>query len=154
MSITDDLLGSFEVHSPKGIREALDAGASPIEPIRGKKPIECLIEMYTRSPGFGECLQLMLNAGSVIGDPLLEAVLFDDDASLRRILKASGDSLERKFYLECAYTSLQGVSTLHVCAEYNSVRCAGVLIDAGMDVNVGRRLIEKGSADRPLYFTQ
>lgn len=63
MSIINDLLESFEVHSPKGIREALNTGASPIEPIRGKKPIESLIEMYTRSPRFGECLRVMLAPG-------------------------------------------------------------------------------------------
>jgi ankyrin repeat protein len=136
MSVTDELLGSFEGHSPEGIREALDAGANPVEPIRGKKPIDWLIEMYTRSPRFGECLRVMLDAGSVTDDPLFEAVLLDDDAALRRLLKASGQNLERKLSLECAYTSLKGVSALHVCAEYNSVRCAAALIEAGMDVNV------------------
>ncbi len=150
MSITDDLLRSFEVHSPKGIREPLDAGASPIEPIRGKKPIDWLIEMYTRSPRFAECLRVMLDAGAVTADPLLEAVLLDDEASLRRILKTSGHSIERKLYLECAYTSLKGVSALHVCAEYNSVRCAGALLEAGFDVNVRADTVEAGSADRAI----
>lgn len=152
MSITSDLLGSFEMHSPKGIREALDAGASPTEPIRGKKPIECLIEMYTRSPRFGECLRVMLDAGSVIDDPLLEAVLLDDDASVRRISKTSGQTLERKLYLECAYTSLTGVSALHVCAEYNSVRCAEALLEAGIDVNVRAEIDGEGiGGQTPLF---
>jgi len=152
MSITDDLLGSFEVHSPRGIREALDAGASPIEPIRGKKPIEWLIEMYTRSPRFGECLRVMLDAGSVTDDPMLEAVLLDDDASLRRILKTSAPGLERKLYLECAYTSLKGVLALHVCAEYNSVRCAGALLKAGIDVNVRADIDAEGiGGQTPLF---
>jgi ankyrin repeat protein len=152
MSVTDELLGSFEVHSPEGIREALDAGASPIEPIRGKKPIEWLIEMYTRSPRFSECLRVMLEAGSVTDDPLLEAMLLDDDAGLRRILKTSGESLERKLYLECAYTSLKGVSSLHVCAEYNSVRCAGALLEAGIDVNVRAEIDGEGiGGQTPLF---
>jgi ankyrin repeat protein len=152
MSIINDLLGSFEVHSPKGIREALNAGASPIEPIRGKKPVECLIQMYTRSARFGECLRVMLDAGSVIDDPLLEAVLLDDDASLRRILKPPGQSLQRKLYLECAYTSLKGVSALHVCAEYNSVRCAEALLEAGIDVNVRAEMDGEGiGGQTPLF---
>ena len=29
--------------------------------------------------------------------------------------------------MNCAYTSLRGLSALHVCAEYNSVNCARVL---------------------------
>lgn len=152
MSITDDLLRSFEGHSPEGIRKALAAGASPIEPIRGKKPIQSLIEMYTRSPRFGECLRVMLDAGSDTGDPLLEALLLDDDASLRRILDSSGDGLNRKLYLECAYTSLQGVSMLHVCAEYNCVRSAGALIEAGMDVNVRADVDREGiGGQTPLF---
>lgn len=154
MSISDDLLGEFEVHSPKGIREALDAGASPIEPIRGKNPIDWLIEMYFRSPRFADCLRTLLDAGAVIADPLLEAVLLDDDAGLRRIVKTSGDNLHRKLHLECAYTSLQGVSALHVCAEYNSVRCAGVLLESGVDVNVRADTDARGiGGQTPLFHT-
>ncbi|MGI9070619.1 MAG: ankyrin repeat domain-containing protein [Bryobacteraceae bacterium] len=136
MSATDDLLGSFEVHSPEGIRKALDDGASPTEPIRGKKPIYWLIEMYTRSRRFAECVRVMLKSGSVTDDPLLDAVLLDEDASLHRILKSSREDLKRKLYLDCAYTSLKGVSALHVCAEYNSVRCARTLLETGVDVNI------------------
>jgi hypothetical protein len=47
MSIESDLLGAFELHSPAGIRKALAAGASPVEPMKGKRPIDCLIEMYS-----------------------------------------------------------------------------------------------------------
>jgi ankyrin repeat protein len=136
----------------KGFARALNAGASPIEPIRGKKPIDCLIEMYTRSPRFGECLRVMLDAGALIDDPLLEPVLLDDGASLRRILKTRGQSLERKLYLECAYTSLKGVSALHVCAEYNSVRCAEALLEAGIDVNVRAEMDGEGiGGQTPLF---
>jgi len=136
MSVTDDLLGCFEVHSPEGIRKALAAGASPVEPISGKNPIECLIEMYFRSPRFADCLRVMLDAGATLDNPLLRAILLDDDATIRQLLKASPDSLLNKFYMECTYTSLKGVSALHICAEYNSVHCARVLLEAGLDVNV------------------
>jgi hypothetical protein len=91
--------------------------------------------MYTRSPRFPECLRVVLDAGAVIGDPLLEAVLLDDDAGLRRILKTSRENLQRKLYALCAYTSCKGVSALHICAEFNSVRCAGLLVEEGADIN-------------------
>ncbi len=87
-----DLLGEFEEHSPAGIRALLDAGVSPTEPIYGKRPIDVLIEMYLRSLRFAECLQVMLDAGAILGDPLLQAILLDDDAGLRGLLSA----LERK----------------------------------------------------------
>ena len=130
-----DLLTAFELHSPAGIRAALASGESPTELIKGSRPIDCLIEMYTRSPKFAECLRVMLDAGATVGDPLLEAVLLDDDARLRDVLKAESGSLHRKLSPLCAYTSCKGVSALHICAEFNSLRCARVLIEAGADVN-------------------
>lgn len=135
MSTESDLLEAFELHSTSGIRRALAAGASPIDPIQGKKPIDILIEMYTRSAQFADCLRVMLDAGATIGDRLLEAVLLDDDSALREILKTSRTELHRKLSPLCAYTSCKGVTALHICAEFNSVRCAGVLIEAGADIN-------------------
>lgn len=135
MSGEADLLGQFEEHSPGGIRAALAAGVSPTAPIKGKRPIDVLIEAYLRSSRFAECLQVMLDAGAEIGDPLLQAVLLDDDVALRDLLSKSSDPLQRKLSPLCAFTSCRGVSALHICAEFNSTRCARVLLDAGADVN-------------------
>lgn len=130
-----DLLGAFEEHSPDGIRALLTAGVSPIDPIKGRPPIDALIETYLRSPRFAECLQVMIGAGASVGDPLLEAVLLDDDAGLRRLLTSSTQHLQRRLNPLCAFTSCRGVSALHICAEFNSTRCARILLDAGADVN-------------------
>jgi hypothetical protein len=135
MSLESDYLEAFELHSPAAIRAAFKAGASPVDPIQGKRPIDILIEMYTRSPKFAECLQVMLDAGATVGNPLLEAVLLDDDVRLRGILKTSTAHVQRTLSPLCAYTSCKGVSALHICAEFNSVRCARVLIDAGADID-------------------
>ena len=88
MSGEADLLGNFEEHSPEGIRQLLAAGISPTEPIQGKRPIDCLIETYLRSPRFAECVQILLDAGASIPDPVLEAILLDDDIRLRRPFSA------------------------------------------------------------------
>jgi Ankyrin repeats (many copies) len=130
-----NLAGEFEVHSPAGIRKMLAAGVSPTEPIHGMRPIDLLIVMYLRSPRFAECLQVMLDAGATVGDPLLQAVLLDDDAELRALLAKSPESLQRKLNPLCAFTSCRGVSALHICAEFNSTRCARVLLESGADVN-------------------
>ncbi|MGI8989758.1 MAG: ankyrin repeat domain-containing protein [Bryobacteraceae bacterium] len=135
MSLEAGLLGAFEEHSPDGIRESLAAGVSPTEPIKGTRPIDSLIEMYLRSPRFAECLQVMLDAGATIGDPLLQAILLDDEAGLRGLLARSSESLKKKLSLLCAFTSCRGVSALHICAEFNSIRCARVLLENGADVN-------------------
>ena len=135
MATGADLLGEFEVHSPDGIRTLLAAGVSPTDPINGKRPIDCLIEMYMRSPRFAECLQVMLDAGASVADTLLQALLLDDDAALRTLLHGSRDILQRKLSPLCAFTSCRGVSALHICAEFNSTRCARVLLEAGGDAN-------------------
>ena len=135
MSREADLLAAFEEHSPEGIRELLVAGVSPTEPIDGKRPIDCLIETYLRSPRFAECLEIMLSAGATVGDPLLETILLDDDARLRGLLDASSDTLQKKLSPLCAFTSCRGASPLHICAEFNSIRCARALLENGADVN-------------------
>jgi hypothetical protein len=136
MTLEADYLGAFEEHSPEGIREALALGASPIAPIKGKTPIDCLIEGYLRSSRFAVCFRVLLDAGATIGDPLLEALLLDDDIELQRHLSASPpEEPGRKLRVPCAFTSCDGVTPLHVCAEFNSVRCARVLLNAGVDVN-------------------
>ncbi len=135
MSTEADLLAAFEEHSPNSIRELLAAGVSPTEPIKGKRPIDILVEMYLRSPRFSECLEVMLAAGATISDPLLRAILLDDDEGLRGLLSGSRANLAKKLSLLCAFTSCRGVSALHICSEFNSIRCARVLIEHGADVN-------------------
>jgi len=65
----------------------------------------------------------MLDAGADLGDPLLQAVLLDDAAP------------------PCARRWHAGAFlALHIYTEFNSVRCASVLREAGADGNVrGRR---------------
>ena len=136
MSIEADYLGAFEEHSLDGIRQALAAGASPTTPIKGKAPIDCLIEGYLRSPRFRDCLRLLMDAGATIADPLVEAVLLDDEVKLQQQLARAGKpDLARRVVAPSAFTSCNGVTALHICAEFKSVKCAAVLIDAGADVN-------------------
>ena len=154
MSLESDLLEAFELHSPSQIRQALAAGASPVDPITDKRPIDILIEMYTRSAQFADCLRVMLDAGAKTGEPLLEAVLLDDDGVLREILKTSAAELHRKLYPLCAYTSCKGVSALHICAEFNSVRCARVLIAEGADIDARADVDADGlGGQTPLFHT-
>jgi ankyrin repeat protein len=147
-----DLLGEFEGHSPAGIRTVLLAGVSPTEPIKGTRPIDALIETYLRSTRFAECLKVMLDAGADLGDPLLQAVLLDDDTGLRGLLSRSSENLHRKLNPLCAFTSCRGVSALHICAEFNSTRCARALLDAGADVNArGDKDADGAGGQTPIF---
>lgn len=154
MDTLDRLFGGFETHSPNEIRAAIDEGADPIGPVRGKTPIDRLVEMYTRSVRFAECLRVMLDAGATLDDPFLEALLLDDTGRLSEILKASPSAFERILSLDCAYTSLREVTALHVCAEYNCTNCARVLLNAGLDVNARAGIDKHGlGGHTPLFHT-
>lgn len=154
MSLEADLLGAFEIHSPDAIRAVLDSGIDVHALIKGKSPVDWLIEMYARSAQFSDCLRVLLDAGASVGDPLLEALLLDDVSALRGVLAADPGSVNRRFHLACAFTSLKDVSGLHVCAEYNSTNCARALIDAGIGVNVRSGFDADGlGGHTPLFHT-
>jgi ankyrin repeat protein len=154
MSQQADLLGAFECHDAQLIRDLLAAGVSPVDLIDGKRPVDCLIEMYSRSSRFVDCLRVMLEHGATVGDPLLEAVLLDDDEALRALLAESTENLNRKLSPLCAYTSCRGVSPLHICAEFNSVRCLRLLIASGADVNARADIDEQGiGGHTPIFHT-
>jgi len=144
MSLEADYLEAFEEHSPEGIRAAFAAGASATDLIKGKTPLHSLIEGYLRSPRFADCLRVLLDAGASFGDPLLEALLLDDAAALQQLLRQSGEGVERKLSIPCAFTTCEGVTPLHICAEFNAIECARVLLAAGADVNARADLDAEG----------
>lgn len=153
MSLEADFLGALEEHSPEGIRNALAAGASPTDRIKGKRPIDCLIEGYLRSQRFADCLCVLIGAGATIGDPLLEAVLLDDEACLLPLLKRTErEELGRRLRVPCAFTSCEGVTALHLCAEFNSLRCARVLLDLGAGVNAAADIDAHGFGGQTPVF--
>lgn len=155
MSLEADFLGAFEEHSPEDIRDALAAGASPTALIKGKTPIDSLIEGYLRSPRFAACLRVLIDAGALIDDPMLEALLLDDEAALGRFLHThKQEGLDHRLRIPCAFTSCDGVSPLHICAEFNAVRCARMLLDAGADVNAPADFDADGiGGQTPIFHT-
>jgi hypothetical protein len=66
-----ELLSAFDGHDAAKVRAALDAGANPCSPIRGKSPVDWLLEEYSRSDRLGDCLRLLLERGAVLHDTLL-----------------------------------------------------------------------------------
>ena len=154
MSTQAELLEAFEVHSPDAIQTAIESGVSPTHLIGGKRPVDCLIEAYLRSPRFGSCLRVMLKAGASVGDPLLLTLLLDDEAGLRDLLAVSPEVRHCRLNPLTAFTSCRGVSALHVCAEFNSLLCARVLIEAGADVDDRADLDSEGvGGHTPIFHT-
>jgi hypothetical protein len=148
------LLEAFELHDPDRIRACLAAGTSATATIKGVLPLMSLIEMYTRSDRFAECLRVMLGAGASLGDVLLEALLLDDATTLATLLRNAPSVLDSRWNLSCAYTPLRGASALHVCAEYNRVHCARVLLAAGHEIDATADCDAHGfGGQTPLFHT-
>ncbi len=152
MTTETDLLGAFEVHSPEKIKKILDAGVSPLELIKGKRPIDCLIEGYLRSSRFGDCVRVLAAAGADVGDPLLQALLIDDATTLKAQIGNDPAVIARRLSLLSAFTCCRRVTALHVCAEFNSIECGRVLLAAGADVNARAIIDAEGfGSQTPIY---
>ena len=140
----EDLLYAFDGHDVAGIRAALEAGADPCSPIRGKLPVLWLLEEYTRSDRLGDCLRSLLAHGAVLPDPVLLPVFLNDAPGIAEAVRARPEILERRTTLVSAFTSLAGVSLLHVAAEYGNFDAARALVEAGADVNARAEIDNDG----------
>lgn len=152
--LADAFLMGCELHSVERLRACLDAGMDVQAPLRAKLPIEWLLEMYTRSDQFPECLSLLLERGAILADPVLEPVLLDDGDRLRRAIEADPALLTRRTSLVSCFTPLLGASLLHVAAEYGNWNAARVLVELGADVNARAAVDDFGlNGHTPLFHT-
>jgi len=148
------LLDAFDGHEVENIRAALDAGADPRTPVRGKLPILWLLEEYTRSDRLPACLLLLLDRGAVLPDPAIAPALLDDAQAVTKAVRADPALLNHRTTLVSSFTSLVGVSLVHVAAEYGNRNAARALVEAGADVNAKAVVDEHGlGGHTPLFHT-
>src|ERR1700730_17256546 len=145
----------FETHSTERIQEALAAGIDVNDLIDGKTPLTLLLEMYSRSPKFSDCVRCLIQAGAWCPDIGLLAVLLDDGDLLRVELRKHPPVMHNPVDIRCcAFTPLLGASLLHVEAEFGLVRAAAALLEAGADVEVKAATDEYGfNGHTPIFHT-
>jgi ankyrin repeat protein len=155
MSATyDDLIIAFELHSAERIRAILDEGFDARAPVNGKTPINSLIEMYTRSDRFPECLQLLLEHGAALDDPSIAPVLLDEAMLLKSAIQEDPLLLQHRTTMISAFTPLEGASLLHVAAEYGHLKAARVLLEMGAPVDARAAIDDSGmNGHTPLFHT-
>jgi hypothetical protein len=131
------LLYDIEIHSVAGIRRYFDGGGTPNDVYNNVPVFITMLEMYTRSPRFKDCVQTFIDAGLDFEDKALLAVLTDNAEQLKTSLETDPVSVVNKTYslVKNTYTPLSEATLLHFCAEYNSVTCARLLVQHGADVN-------------------
>ena len=154
MDYFNKIIEDIELHSVAGISDCFEHGISPNDLFRGEPLINELISEYTRSENFKACVQTFVSYGLVFTDKILLAVLADDAASLDNYLQHEPAAVAKKYSLRCAYTPLHEVTLLHICAEFNHVACAELLVKHGADVNAAAGLDSHGfGGQTPIFHT-
>jgi hypothetical protein len=154
MNYLQKLIEDIELHSVEGIRECFENGISPNDEYNNQPLIYELTSEYTRTPGFKDCIKTFVDHGLQFDDKILLAVLLDDAASLNDQLKLNPNAVNKNYTLRCAYTPLHEVSLLHICAEFNHLSCAKVLIAHGADINAKAGIDEHGfGGQTPVFHT-
>ena len=145
----------IEVHSIEGIRRYFEEGGSPNEVHSGVPLFTTMVEMYTRTPRFKDCVKVFVDAGLQFDQLALLYVLMDDAEKLNEHLKKSPDLVSATYsQFNNAYTPLAGGTLLHFCAEYNSIDCAHLLVEHGANVNARAGLDEYGfGGHTPIFHT-
>jgi Ankyrin repeat len=154
MDYLQKIITAFELHSVEGIRECFANGVSPNAIVKGHPLVYELINMYTRGPLFSRCLQEFVDQGLIFDDKVLLSVLLNDPVLLDTLLSADKNVLTKKYTLNCTFTPLYEASLLHICAEYNHLACAKILLQHGTDVNTKAGLDEYGfGGHTPIFHT-
>ena len=148
------IVGEIELHSVAGIEECFRNGVSPNDHFRGQPLIYELTSEYTRSPHFKECVKAFVDHGLKFDDSALLAVLLDDAFALRLLLQNDPGIVRQGYTLRCAYTPLYQVTLLHICAEFNHLSCAEVLVKYGADINAKAGADKYGfGGQTPIFHT-
>ncbi|ASU35543.1 hypothetical protein MuYL_3658 [Mucilaginibacter xinganensis] len=114
-----------------------------------------MVEMYTRTPRFKDCVKAFIDAGLEFDDGALLAVFVDDAEKLKELIDNDTSLIDKTWSLfNNTYTPLTGGTLLHFCAEYNCINCAKVLVENGADINARAALDEFGfGGHTPIFHT-
>lgn len=148
------IIEDIEVHNEEGIRDCFRNGVDPNILYNGEPLINELIGGYLRGPSFKKCIRAFVESGVQFEDKVLLNTLLDDDNSLEKNIENNPELVSNKYTLRCAFTPLHETTLLHICAEFNHVNCAKILITYGANVNARAGLDEYGfGGQTPVFHT-
>ena len=143
MDYLEKIISKIEEHSVEGIKECFANGIDPNAYFKNEPLLYELTSEYMRSSEFKNCVQAFVDYGLNFDDKLLLSVLLNDSKSLDDHLEIFPDAVHKHYTLRCAFTPLYKVTLLHICAEFNHVSCAEILIKRGADINAKAGIDEK-----------
>ena len=150
--IWNELYLAFETHSVKGIKKCFAQGISPNEHRDNNHIFYEFLSYYMRSPQFKECVKAFVDGGLDFEDKLLLSVLLNDAETLKILLVNDLSLISKRYSFRSSFIPMEGVSLLHICAEFNHVDCAKVLIDKAADINATAGVDEYGFGGQTPVF--
>lgn len=154
MDYLNKIIGEIETHSVDGIKECFANGLNPNVYFNNEPLIYELTSEYLRSSRFKDCVKTFMDYGLAFDDEVLLSVLSNDALSLENKLKDNPEIVDKRYKLRCAFTPLYEVTLLHICAEYNHVSCAEVLVKHGADINAKAGFDTNGfGGQTPVFHT-
>lgn len=154
MDLLKDISHQIELHSVEGIRDCFERGLDPNMHLQEMPLFDLLVGMYTRSPKFEDCVKVFIEFGLKFEDQTLLAVLSNNQVELENQLTENPKEANKIISLPCAYTPLTQVSLLHVCAEFNHLESARILVKYGLDINFRSGIDENGfGGQTPIFHT-
>jgi ankyrin repeat protein len=152
MNLVSKILIAFELNDIEEVSYCLQKGVDINALHEGKPLIYSLINMYSRGPARKACIQKCIDYGLEFPDTVLLAALTDNAAILEKELIADPTILTKKYDLDCTFTPLYQATLLHICAEYNHVNCAKLLLSKGADIDAKAGLDENGFGGHTAIF--
>ncbi len=154
MNYLKEIITKIELHDVNGISNCFAKGVSPNDLYNGVPLIYELTGEYTRSPNFKKCVKIFASNGLQFANKALLAVLMDDSDLLQEQINNDKSIVSKTYSLRCAYTPLHNVTLLHICAEFNHLQCAKVLVEHGWDINAAAGFDEFGfGGQTPIFHT-
>jgi ankyrin repeat protein len=154
MDFLKKLITDIECHSPEGIQDCFAKGINPNDHYNDLPLIYELISEYARTPKFKDCVRVFINAGLEFEDKTLLAVLSDDASTLEAHLQVRPATVHNTYTLRSAYTPLYKATLLHICAEFNHLSCAELLVRYGAGINAKAGTDEYGfGGQTPIFHT-
>jgi hypothetical protein len=154
MDYLKEIVHQIELHSVDGIRNCFLNGISPNDTYKGEPLIYELTSEYLRGPKFKECVQVFVEFGLEFEDKALLSVLLDDHENLQIHITENPEIVSKRYSLKCAYTPLFKVTLLHICAEFNHLACAEILVKNSADINAKAGIDVHGfGGQTPIFHT-
>ena len=152
MDYLKETVGHLETHSIEGIKNCFENGLNPNVQFKGEPLFNELTSGYLRSSKFKDCVKLFAKFGLEFNDKTLLSVLMDDSISLKNIIQENPNVINHKYSFRCAYTPLYKVTLLHICAEFNHLSCAKVLVQNGASINKKAGIDKNGFGGQTPFF--